>query len=264
MAEVEKLVMKRYDDTWEEGKSSSDDEYYTDNHRDADNKLRRARYRDVTVDDLTPYIPAREEHPYRDAIMYAALDAFEAAAIDLAHELSPYIARAISNAASNLYASAKAKISDAIKTLESPTLKADEILGKYQATQQPVEDMSLEVREPEASDNTRLKMSGNQARELFSDAVTRLHILSIADIEEDGGTAHTFDYQSQIAALEPSDIVASLNRLLASDSSLIDESLKTHLESLLGRRLYVEGSFIPFDEDSLRLLLPPDYWEDKG
>lgn len=264
MAEVEKLVMKRYDDTWEEGRSSSDDEYYTDNHRDADNNLRRARYRDVTASDLAPYIPAREEHPYRDAFVYAARDAFESAAIDLAHELSPYIARAINNAASNLYASAKAKISEAIRSLESSTLRADEILERHQVTKQHDEVTSLAAQDHDQANNARLKISGAQARELFSDAVTRLYILSIADIEDDGVATHTFEYQSQIATLEPADIVASLNRLLSSDSAFVDESLRTRLEELLGRRIYVEGSFIPFDEESLRLLLPPDYWEDKG
>ena len=105
-------------------------------------------------------------------------------------------------------------------------------------------------------------MNGNQARAMFADAVTKMLILSMTDIEEDGATT-AFDWQSQFSSLKPADIVSSLNRLLASDESILDDSLKVRLEALLGRQLYVDGSYIPLDEKSIRPLMPPDYWDDE-
>lgn len=262
MAIEEKLVVKRYDSDWEAGRSSDSDEYYTDNHRDADGHLRRARYRDATEEDLAPYMPRQEEHPYRDAIAYAAIDAFAELAIDVAQAAAPYIADALARGAHNAFESAKGKIAAVFASIENPRLKADEVLEKHVAGEKPTSEYAIEVQNPPSSQQERFTMNGDQARAMFADAITKMLILSMTDIEEDG-VATAFDWQSQFSTLKPTDIVSSLNRLLASDESILDDSLRERLEALLGRRLYVEGAYIPLDEKSIRPLLPPDYWDDE-
>ena len=256
----EKLVVKRYDSDWEAGKSADSDEYYTDNHRDADGHLRRARYRDATIDDLAPYIPQQEEHPYRDAIAYAAIDAFAEFVIDVAQAAAPYVADALARGAHSAYESARTKISAVFASLENPKLEADEILEKHAASEKPASECAIEAQAVSSPQQERFTMTGDQARAMLADAVTKMLILSMTDIEEDGATT-AFDWQSQFSSLRPADIVSSLNRLLASDESILDDSLRERLESLLGRQLYAEGSFIPLDEKSIRPLLPPDYWD---
>lgn len=262
MAIEEKLVVKRYDSDWEAGRSSDSDAYYTDNHRDADGHLRRARYRDATEDDLAPYIPHRDEHPYRDAIAYAAIDAFAEFAVDVAQAAAPYIVDALARGAHSVFESAKSKVSALFASIETPRPKADEILEKYATSEESASERAIEVQTISSSQQERFTMNGNQARAMFADAVTKMLILSMTDIEEDGATT-AFDWQSQFSSLKPADIVSSLNRLLASDESILDDSLKVRLEALLGRQLYVDGSYIPLDEKSIRPLMPPDYWDDE-
>lgn len=262
MAVEEKLVVKRYDSDWEAGRSSDPDVYYTDNHRDADGHLRRARYRDATEDDLAPYMPQKEEHPYRDAIVYAAINAFAELAIDAAQAAAPYIADALARGAHSAFESAKSKIAAVFASIENPRLKAKEILEKHAANATQANECAIEVQNASSSQQERFTMNGDQARAMFADAITKMLILSMADIEEDG-EATAFDWQSQLSSLKPTDIVSSLNRLLVSDGSILDDSLRERLEALLGRQLYVEGAYIPLDEKGIRPLLPPDYWDDE-
>lgn len=262
MAIEEKLVVKRYDSDWEAGRSSDSDAYYTDNHRDADGHLRRARYRDATEDDLAPYMPRQEQHPYRNAFTYAAIDAFAELTIDVAQAVAPYIADALACGAHSAFESAKSKISALFASQENPRLKADEILERHAASEEPASECAIETQNAPSSQQERFLMNGYQARAMFADAITKMLILSMTDIEEDG-VATAFDWQSQFGSLKPADIVSSLNRLLASDESLLDDSLRVRLEALLGRQLYVDGSYIPLDEKSIRSLLPPQYWDDE-